>query len=309
MPSVDIKNYASSIQEAQTRFKEFELADPFPSITPSLLNSADIADYIRATGMIYPYDAKNLKPATLALTIGGPYIYWDAKGNRKEGVLSKGRTIILEKDSILFLTIEQYIQLPQYIAARFNLKIDNVYRGLLLGTGPMVDPGFRGYLSIPLHNFTSNEYHLRGGDTIIWMEFTKVSTNVAWHRTREYGDRTSKFVPFNAENRDKPLAGYISDADSRPIQSSIPLSVIRSERAAKKAQQQAKALAFINVALLIAVITFIWNVYSQTNTFYSTVKKDEKEYESTLVFADSLKVRAMQVEIDSLNARILRLTK
>jgi hypothetical protein len=65
--------------------------------------------------------------------------------------------------------------MPVYIVGRFNLLIRDVYRGLLVGTGPLVDPGFVGRLSIPLHNFTSNEYLLRAGEDFVYFEFTKLS--------------------------------------------------------------------------------------------------------------------------------------
>jgi hypothetical protein len=65
--------------------------------------------------------------------------------------------------------------MPDYIAGRFNLLIRDVYRGLLVGTGPLVDPGFVGRLSIPLHNFTSNEYLLRADEGFVYFEFTKLS--------------------------------------------------------------------------------------------------------------------------------------
>jgi hypothetical protein len=45
----------------------------------------------------------------------------------------------------------------------------------LLGTGPLVDPGFHGKLLVPLHNLTSDEYTIRGDEGLIWMEFTKTS--------------------------------------------------------------------------------------------------------------------------------------
>ena len=50
-----------------------------------------------------------------------------------------------------------------------------MHRGLLVGTGPLVDPGFRGKLLIPLHNLTLDAYEIRGDEGLIWVEFTKTS--------------------------------------------------------------------------------------------------------------------------------------
>ena len=57
----------------------------------------------------------------------------------------------LAPNSIAFVALEPCFRIPEYMALRFNLKIKHIYKGLLLGTGPLVDPGFSGKLFIPLH--------------------------------------------------------------------------------------------------------------------------------------------------------------
>jgi deoxycytidine triphosphate deaminase len=83
--------------------------------------------------------------------------------------------IVLEANSITFVETDVEFRLPQYIAMRFNLHIKLVHRGLLLCTGPIVDPGFRGRLLIPLHNLTSQPLTIKQGEKIVWIEFTKTS--------------------------------------------------------------------------------------------------------------------------------------
>jgi hypothetical protein len=65
--------------------------------------------------------------------------------------------------------------LPHYIAARFDLAIEFIYQGILLGTGPQVDPGFQGYLSCPLHNISSAAVHIQMGQAFAKMDFAKTS--------------------------------------------------------------------------------------------------------------------------------------
>ena len=65
--------------------------------------------------------------------------------------------------------------MPDFIALRFNLQIQHVHRGLLLGTGPLVDPGFWGKLCIPLHNLTDQDYEIPKEEGLIWLEFTKTT--------------------------------------------------------------------------------------------------------------------------------------
>jgi deoxycytidine triphosphate deaminase len=141
--------------------------DPFPEIAPALLNSADISDYVRVTGMIYPFYKEKLKSASYPVAILGKLIYWDDEEKECQMDLQKGDYFTLKSNSIAFVTLEPMFRIPNYIALRFNFKITNVYRGILLGTGPLVDPGFVGKLSIPLHNLTSNDYLFKGGEDLI----------------------------------------------------------------------------------------------------------------------------------------------
>jgi hypothetical protein len=69
----------------------------------------------------------------------------------------------------------QWVRLPHYLAARFDLAIEFIYQGILLGTGPQVDPGFQGVLSCPLHNISSDSVHMRLGQPFAKIDFAKTS--------------------------------------------------------------------------------------------------------------------------------------
>ena len=176
---------AKSDVEAYHRFLEWKAKDPFPHIEPALLNSADIMAYIKTTSLIYPFDPDRLKGASYDVPIKGEVIYWDENHNNcvpRRILLNKnGDSFDLLPNSIAFVTLEPTFRIPNYLALRFNLKITHIYKGLLLGTGPLVDPGFCGRLSIPLHNLTNNTYRFVIGDELITMEFTKLSPNASWN--------------------------------------------------------------------------------------------------------------------------------
>ena len=122
-------------------------------------------------------------------------MYWDGAGNKKLGDINRGDEFVLRKNSIAFVTLEPMFRLPEFLALRFNLKITHIYRGILLGTGPLVDPGFVGRLSVPLHNLTTNDYTFVGGEALIWMEFTKLSSRPEWNPTKA----TSSLVPHEGK--------------------------------------------------------------------------------------------------------------
>jgi deoxycytidine triphosphate deaminase len=146
-------------------------SDPLPA-WQGMLSSDLIAYYHHQVGgMIEPWDEALLKPASYELTLG-------------EECLVDGKRMLLTDDepwleipenSIVFVSMGQAVRLPHYIAARFDLAIEFIYQGILLGTGPQVDPGFQGVLSCPLHNISSDSVHMRLGQPFAKMDFAKTS--------------------------------------------------------------------------------------------------------------------------------------
>jgi hypothetical protein len=109
-----------------------------------------------------------------------------------------------------------------------------VHRGLLLGTGPLVDPGFVGRLFIPLHNLTSQPYTLLGGEGLIWVEFTKISPHPHWIDNIKNNNGYKHFPPTN---RYLPPQQYLDKAKlNSPARSSIPLEIEEAVRVSNDAK-------------------------------------------------------------------------
>jgi deoxycytidine triphosphate deaminase len=235
--------YADSDDAADARFSRYGDTDPFPGIEPALLNSADIADYVAATGMIYPFYPEALKSASYPVRLAGPAVYWDHEGTRVDGDVVDGGTFTLKQNSIAFVTLEPMFRVPDYLAMRFNLKIPNVYRGLLLGTGPLVDPGWTGRLSIPLHNLTTNDYVFDSGEELIWIEFTKLSANSRWAgESASTVERAGQYSAFPPEKRGGDVASRIAAASpNRPVISSLGATIQEARRAADAAEAASKS--------------------------------------------------------------------
>ena len=134
-------NYFKDDEEASACARLHETSDPLLSIPRALLSSAEIDDYVRLTGLLHPFYRENLKPASYEAHIEGDVIWWDERGKKQRQRVKKGDEVILPASSIVFVQVEPVFRLPYYIAIRFNLRITHVHRGLLLGTGPLVDPG------------------------------------------------------------------------------------------------------------------------------------------------------------------------
>ena len=108
------------------------------------------------------------------------------------------------------------------------LDFEGLIQGLLLGTGPLVDPGYEGHLLVPLHNLTTNKYVMREGETFAWVEFTKIAPNAAWHGDNDIIELYSsyklhgQYLPFPDAKKNLSAWDYLKEAHSGPIRSSIP---------------------------------------------------------------------------------------
>jgi len=167
-------------KSADEKYNDFRTKDPFPNTANALLNSKDIAKYVLTTGLIDGFEPERLRGATYTCSFSGAYLYWNGKDFKKNILNGDGKPLIIAPNSITYLEIEQEFKIPEYMVLRFNLLVHHVYKGLLLGTGPVVDPGFVGKLYIPLHNFTTNTYEIKKGAALIDVEFTKLSEGKEW---------------------------------------------------------------------------------------------------------------------------------
>lgn len=247
----------AALEPAAEAFKRWRARDPYPDVEPALLNTRDILAYVATTGMLDPFDpddSASLKPATVALHLGGTFIWFDQDGVKRVKVLSEGRLFELPSNSITYVTLREHLRLPDYMAARFNLRVDLVHKGFLLGTGPMVDPGFDGTLLVPLHNLTTNPYQVKVGTRLIWIEFTKLSPLDRWVAPEPTAgnpppapDTLGAFVSYPPFPRSSPHDGVeraLVDESGRrhpSVRSSIPEALRAARRAAEDAAQESRA--------------------------------------------------------------------
>lgn len=286
----DKYSYADSDENAQERFERWKADDPFPEIAPALLNSADILAYVKRTSLIYPFTPQKLKGASYDVSIEGDVIYWDSSTGKKQVVslINRGDSFDLPPNSIAFVTLQPTFRIPYYLALRFNLKITHIYKGLLLGTGPLVDPGFQGKLSIPLHNLTSNTYRFFKGDELITMEFTKMSANQLWNHNILLIKHPESYIKNDIESY-RPVDQYIAKALKQDrlnsVISSIPSALAESKKDVAEAQQAVEKIerkanwqAVISiVAVCTLVLTSIGlciSAFTQAHERYDTLKSD-----------------------------------
>ncbi len=277
--------------------------------------------------MIYPFESRSgsLKSASYEVRAGGQFIYWGDDGRKIVQPVEPRGTFTLPRNSISYVQIEPDFLLPLYIAVRFNLRIAHVHRGLLLGTGPLVDPGFHGKLLIPLHNLTSDEYTIRGDEGLIWMEFTKTS-----HFAKDAGLADCPRDEFKAtepQKNDQPPEYYFDRASkNRPIRSSIPVVVAEAEKlarsavdSAQRAERTNRILFGVGILTIAGIVVSLFSLMTAVNTNVVATHnliKNVSDMEAADVRGAADKLQRIQAQlddaraqIDTLKADVRRLTK
>jgi deoxycytidine triphosphate deaminase len=146
-----------------------------PNTSPSrkgLLLSNEIEGFCNVGLLIENHKSEMIRPASYTLTIGPDYV--DSEGKIRK-MRDEQAYFYMEPNSIVYVSSAERLNLPFYIVARFNLRVKWVYKGILLGTGPQVDPGFKGNLSCPLFNLTNRAVRIKLGEMFATIDFERTS--------------------------------------------------------------------------------------------------------------------------------------
>lgn len=312
------KNAVATHRPSSTNpVEEFKSLDPYPDIPPALLNAGHLATYCLVAGMIEPFDLSQLaKPATYLVAAKGPVRYRDDQGNIERFFLSNDANdrereveevrdhIRIAPNSVCFVTLEPEFHMPAYIGARFNLMIRDVYRGLLVGTGPLVDPGFSGKLSIPIHNFTTREYFIRAGEGLVYFEFTKLSWSNAPSATLPswLPPKVDNQPPFpGSKKRRKNIDHYLDEATGGgPPQSAIGDEINKLKKYADDAKRLLRFYSVAGVAAAVGLFYSGWSLYSAAQQF---VQSAQTEMAGKLDSAEGT-IRQLENEITQTKKRL-----
>lgn len=285
---------------SEQQYKIYRSVDPFPDVEPALLNYVDAYRYIYTCGIIDEFREEKLNGITYACSFSGN-AYFCKPDEKEMQLLEPGMDdyYVINSNSITYLEIEETIRVPEYLALRFNLSVSNAYKGLLLGTGPIIDPGFVGKLYIPLHNLTANEYKIKKGAELILIEFTKQSRNKKWENSVSPTNvpsleiKTKDFKPlrtFKEYYIAKALTGnndFRNKHDANYVSSSIPEAIKQSAEQASKAKKSVDRMKTIitigGFAAVIGIIVAVFSLLIPTWQAFYSFNKERSEYQSTII--------------------------
>ena len=308
-------------KERAEEFQSENKPDPFPGIPHALLSADDIKRYVLATGAVAPFDprkeSRRLKKAAYEGRIGDIVYQFDENAAL---VRIPNDPLIVKANSIVFVESDIDFRLPDFIALRFNLQIRHVHRGLLLGTGPLVDPGYWGKLCIPLHNLTDEDYLIPREEGLVWIEFTKTSlkkkgggTTFGLNALRERPDGYWCIKDL-IDKAAKPIG---NEGKTVAIRSSIPKMTreateraVSAEKSASEAQNWVKGIGIFGIsAIIISLIGLGTAFYSNIQSAYNSIAPqiDNLQEDVSELRNVTYKIKTLADENEKLRKRVRRL--
>ena len=295
------ESFASSAKEAEKRYKRWANCDPLPEVPPSLLSQLEIEKYALHSGLIFPFSSSRLKTSSYEGRIGERIFFFDETGQRQELKSSSLRNDFLriKANSIIFVESDITFYLPLYMGVRFNLQIIHVHRGLLLGTGPLVDPGFSGKILIPLHNLTSADHYISTNEGLIWVEFTKTT-----YKKENDPKEVMKFPEYKKERDSEywlvKAARNPMTNSTVPIETSIPKAITDAKKSADIAERTRNFIERIGLLAVVA-LAFAGLVFYDT-FFRATYDKVDSMERHILGYTSAYEERHLQMirEIEAL---------
>ncbi len=159
-----------------------------------------------ANGLISPFNPDNLRLSSYDLTVGKEYYIGqsDTGSLFETQNLRDSQSITIPPHAVCFILTEEEINLSDDITARVSLRMTHIYAGMVLTSQPPFDPNYQGKVVVMLHNLSSAPYHLKCGERVATIEFTKLIS-------RAQGNRAHRSVHNLEAQLSKPLVSSLTE--------------------------------------------------------------------------------------------------
>ena len=149
---------------------------------------------MRALPLIDSFVGENLQVASYKLSLGNQY----RLGDKVDYLNNSRKVLTIPKHGIVIVTTCEWVNVPAFLIARWNLKVRMVYRGLVWVGSLQVDPRYQGFLFCPIYNLSNIEQQLVYGETLFTIDFVTTkpvdgNANDLWS-SQDSGDRFSTFT-------------------------------------------------------------------------------------------------------------------
>lgn len=203
--------------------------------------------------LIDPADSDRLEAASYQLRLGSRYRVRDAP----EWLTDAQPYLTIPPHGIALVTTYEWLNIPGYLIARWNLKVRMVYRGLVWVGSLQVDPGYQGFLFCPLYNLSDQPQVLMYRQPLFIIDFvltTPASKYDLWAGPRY---STFDFDRLDAKIRSAPEHSFeIMRQDIAKLSTKTGEDIAGLERRMERFQDSILVVIGIILAALAIIATF-----------------------------------------------------
>ncbi len=153
----------------------------------------------RTLPLIDPFVNENLQAASYKLSLGSQY----RLGDKVKYLSDSQKVLTIPPHGIAIVSTHEWLNIPNFLIARWNLKVRMVYRGLVWVGSLQVDPGYQGFLFCPIYNLSNIEQTLVYRETLFTIDFVTTKSVVGNIELWSSQDADEKFSTFTFARLDQ----------------------------------------------------------------------------------------------------------
>ncbi|HVN66069.1 MAG TPA: dCTP deaminase [Methanomicrobiales archaeon] len=204
--------------------------------------------------IIHEFDKEFLNPASYDAR-AGKQIFKTRPGRGLTDISEKGVAII-EIGEFAIISTHESFELPKNIAGKIGLRSHYARKGIIILSGPQVDPGFKGILTVGIYNVGPKDVAIPYLEPFCTIEFYKLTVPATKGYTGEYQNQIkipSKDIEYFVEGKGATLAEVIQSV------SGLSNSVNRLENTVNALKLSLWAIPVITtVVVTIVVAVLLW---------------------------------------------------
>jgi len=199
---------ASGEDSSQTGAPGLEVSGGSP-LHGAVLVKEEIRDYStkRTPSLIQPLDEEQLKPASYHLSVGGC-----CRIMGDDRILTEtDRYLRIPPFGVAIVSTFEVLNIPNFLIARWNLRVQRVYDGLIWTGSLQVDPGYSGHLFCPIFNLSTKTVTLEYREPVFTIDFVRTTRET---EPRKVERKTRSLEGLEALDRTRLRSG-IGEIDDR----------------------------------------------------------------------------------------------
>jgi len=152
----------------------------------SVLTDGEIRHLVHTVGLITDFDDASLEGASYDLRLGAQYV----ERGQIRTLTDQSPSHVLEPGEFVILTSYERLNMPLDLVGHNGIMSPWAKRGLVSLFSPQIEPGFRGFLTVPVFNAGDASVTLVLRERMFTVEFVVTSAPASWGWSDRHGDQT-----------------------------------------------------------------------------------------------------------------------